>query len=207
VTAPQLSLFDAPADLPEGLVYRREIVSSEEEAALAARLATLPFQAFQFHGFEGNRRTVSFGWHYAFDGSGLRRGEAIPGWLLPVREKAAGLIGREADALEHVLLIEYAPGAGIGWHRDRPVFGDVVGVSLLAPARLRFRRRLGDKWERKAVIAEPRSAYGLRGPAREEWEHSIAPMEVLRYSITFRTLRGSRGARPCFSPPGFPGGD
>jgi alkylated DNA repair dioxygenase AlkB len=84
--------------------------------------------------------------------------------------------------------VEYAPGAGIGWHRDRPVFGDVVGISLLAPARLRFRRKRGAKWERAALWAEPCSAYLLRGPARREWEHSIAPMDRLRYSITFRTM-------------------
>jgi alkylated DNA repair protein (DNA oxidative demethylase) len=191
MTQIQLDLPGPEADRPEGLDYRAELISGAEEAGLGARIGSLELKPFEFHGFQGNRRTVSFGWHYAFDGSGLKRGEAIPGWLLPVRERAAGLIGREADELEHALLIEYAPGAGIGWHRDRPVFGDVVGVSLLAPARLRFRRRLGDKWERKSVIAEPRSAYALRGPAREEWEHSIAPMEVLRYSITFRTLRGA----------------
>src|SRR4051794_2274092 len=132
--APQPSLFgfDAPA-LPEGMVYRPELVDEDEEKALASRMANLPFAPFQFHGFEGNRRTISYGWHYAFDGSGLHEAAPIPDWLLPVRAQAAGVAGLPADALEHVLLIEYAPGAGIGWHRDRPAFGDVVGISLLAP--------------------------------------------------------------------------
>jgi len=89
-------------------------------------------------------------------------------------------------------VIEYSPGAGIGWHKDRPVFGDVVGISLLAPARMRFRRKVGAKWQRFNLSAEPRSAYLLTGPARSEWEHSIPAMEELRYSITFRTLRGSK---------------
>ena len=189
MNAAQLDLLGPEADLPEGLLFRPGFLTAAEEAALAAQIARLELRPFEFHGFQGNRRTVSFGFHYAFDGSGLRRSEPIPDWLLPARERAAELIGLEARALEHVLLIEYAPGAGIGWHRDRPVFGDVVGISLLAPARLRFRRRRGDKWERKALIAKPRSAYALRGPARHEWEHSIPPMEVLRYSITFRTLK------------------
>jgi alkylated DNA repair dioxygenase AlkB len=179
----------ATRDLPEGLAYRPELISADQEAALAATMAGLPFAPFQFHGFEGNRRTISYGWHYAFDGSGLRETEPIPDWLQPVREKAAAFAGLHAGALEHVLLVEYAPGAGIGWHRDRPAFGDVIGVSLLAPARLRFRRKRDTGWERRNLIAEPRSAYLLRGPARNEWEHSIPPMEVLRYSITFRTLR------------------
>ncbi|HEY1606609.1 MAG TPA: alpha-ketoglutarate-dependent dioxygenase AlkB [Allosphingosinicella sp.] len=177
------------AGLPEGLAYGPNLIAPEEEKALAAIMAALPFAPFQFHGFEGNRRTVSYGFHYAFDGSGLRETAPIPDWLRPVRAKAAAFAGLPADALEHALLVEYPPGAGIGWHRDRPAFGEVIGISLLAPARLRFRRKLATGWERRNLIAEPRSAYLLRGPARSEWEHSIPPMEELRYSITFRTLR------------------
>ena len=174
---------------PEGLRYQTRLIEPVEERALAEAFAALPFKAFEFQGFTGNRRTVSFGWHYAFDGSGLHEAAPIPDFLLPVRAKAAALAGLQPEALQHALIIEYSPGAGIGWHRDRPVFGDVVGVSLLAPARLRFRRKTGAKWERFALMTEPRSAYHLTGSARTEWEHSIAPMEVLRYSITFRTLR------------------
>jgi alkylated DNA repair dioxygenase AlkB len=187
---PSLFAFDAP-DLPEGMVYRPELIGRDEEAELAVHMAELPFAPFRFHGFEGNRRTVSYGWHYAFDGSGLHEAAPIPDWVRPLRDKAAAVAGLPAGALEHVLMIEYAPRAGIGWHRDRPDFGDVIGVSLLAPARLRFRRRTEAGWERKNLIAEPRSAYLLRGPARSEWEHSIPPMEALRYSITFRTLKRS----------------
>lgn len=188
--AAQLSFLDAPAALPEGLAYREAFLGEGEEAELAGAMASLPFKAFEFHGFTGNRRTVSFGWRYAFDGSGLQVTEEIPAFLLPIRERAASLACLAADALEHVLITEYAPGAGIGWHRDRPVFGDVVGISLLAPARLRFRRKVEERWQRAALMAAPRSAYLLTGPARSEWEHSIVPMEALRYSVTFRTLRG-----------------
>jgi alkylated DNA repair protein (DNA oxidative demethylase) len=188
----QLSLIEPPAAAPEGLAYRPDLLGPAEEESLAEEIARLPFRPFEFHGFEGNRRTVSFGWHYAFDGSGLKRTAPMPEWLLPVRDRAAAFAGLAPAAFEHALLIEYAPGAGIGWHRDRPVFGDVVGVSLLAPARLRFRRRSGGRWERSALLAEPRSAYLLRGPARHDWEHSIAPMGALRYSITLRTLRSAQ---------------
>ncbi|HEX8579557.1 MAG TPA: alpha-ketoglutarate-dependent dioxygenase AlkB [Allosphingosinicella sp.] len=193
----QPDLFGGAAvpDLPEGLRYQPELITADEEQALAARLAELPFKAFEFQGFLGNRRTVSFGLHYEFNGSGLRETEEMPDWLLPLRDRAAAWAGLDGDALEHVLVTEYAPGAGIGWHRDRPVFADVVGLSLLAPARLRFRKPAGEKWERKALVAAPRSAYLLRGPAREEWQHSIAAMEALRYSITFRSLKS--GVRPA----------
>jgi DNA oxidative demethylase len=185
----QPSLFPEAAPYPEGLVYRPDFISPQEEQALAVEIAALPFAPFQFHGFEGKRRTVSFGLHYAFDGSGLREADPLPGWLLPLRARAATLAGVEAEALRHALLIEYAPGAGIGWHRDRPVFGDVVGVSLRSPAPLRFRRRAGEKWERFTLAVAPRSAYLLTGPARAEWEHSIAGVDAPRYSVTFRTLR------------------
>jgi alkylated DNA repair dioxygenase AlkB len=190
----QLGLFTPPAALPEGLGYEAGFLAAAEEQALVGRLAGLPFKEFEFHGFIGKRRTVSFGLHYAFDGSGLREAGEIPAWLLRLRDRASAFAGLAPEAMRHVLVTEYAPGAGIGWHRDRSVFGDVVGISLLAPARLRFRRSTGEKWERAALIAEPRSAYLLRGPARHEWEHSIPAMDALRYSITFRSLR--EGAEP-----------
>lgn len=193
----QLNLFGGPPPAaPSGLVYTPDFVGAEEEAALAGHIAALPFKPFEFHGFTGNRRTVSFGMHYAFDGSGLREAEPFPDWLHPLRARAAALAGHGAEAFVHALVIEYEPGAGIGWHRDRPVFGDVIGISLLAPAPLRFRRKpvlsgvegAGSKWERFTLTAEPRSAYLLRGEARHEWEHSIPQLETLRYSVTLRTL-------------------
>ena len=187
--ADQLALF-TPADaMPDGLRYAPELIGPDEEKDLVERMRALPFAPFEFHGFVGKRRTVSFGWQYRFDGSGLAETDPIPDWLDPLRARAAAFAGLEPDSLVHALLIEYEAGAGLGWHRDRPVFGDVVGVSLLSGAPLRFRRRLGDKWERYTLRAAPRSAYALRGAARTEWEHSLAPVAALRYSATFRTLR------------------
>jgi alkylated DNA repair dioxygenase AlkB len=85
--------------------------------------------------------------------------------------------------------MEYGPGAAIGWHRDKSVFGQIVGVSLLSPCTFRLRRAVDTTWERVSLTAEPRSAYLLSGPAREEWEHSIPGVEQLRYSVTFRNIR------------------
>ena len=183
----QLS-FLAAAGQPEGLSYRPGFLSEAEEASLVEHIAALPFRPFEFQGFLGKRETVSFGWSYRFDGSGLAQAAPIPDWLLPVRDRAAAFAGLEARALEQTLLIRYGEGAGLGWHRDRPVFDDVVGISLLAPAPLRFRRRLGTRWERSTVTVEPRSLYLLRGPARSSWEHSIPPVAALRYAITFRSM-------------------
>lgn len=193
--AEQPGLFaDEPAG-PPGLLYQRDLLSGDEEAALAAAIAGLELKPFEFHGFLGKRRVVSFGWRYVFDGSGLSEAEPIPAFLLPLRERAARFAGVDPGALVHMLVTEYAPGASIGWHKDRSVFGDTIGVSLLAPCRLRFRRRSGRGWERAALIAAPRSAYLLRGAARALWEHSIPPVESLRYSVTMRTLAGAPDAR------------
>ena len=172
----------------EGFRYRPELLDRAEEEALLSHLRNLPFREFEFHGYTGKRRVVSFGWKYDFSGQKLREADAIPEFLLPLRNRAAAFARLDADAFEQVLVTEYAPGAGIGWHRDKGVFGEVVGVSLLASCILRFRRKLDQKWERINVLAEPRSAYHLTGPARAEWQHSILRVDALRYSITFRTM-------------------
>jgi alkylated DNA repair dioxygenase AlkB len=188
----QADLFAGASELPEGMRYAPELIAPEDERHLLAELPKLPFKEFEFHGFLGKRRVVSFGWRYGFDGSGLTKAEELPSFLLPARARAAAFAGLEPAALEHALLIEYAPGAGIGWHKDRPAFGDVIGISLLAPCTFRLRRKLTAGWERRSFTAEPRSAYLLRGPSRSEWQHSIPPLASLRYSITFRTLLPQR---------------
>lgn len=194
MTLVQLSLLEAPpprAALPEGFIYRAAIVPREEAPALVAQLAGLPFTPFAFQGYFGKRRVVSYGLRYDFADREVHCVEPIPDFLLPLRERAAATAGVAAAAIEHALVTEYAPGAAIGWHRDRPVFGDVIGVSFCSACRFRFRRRCGDAWERRSIVLEPRSAYVLRGAAREAWEHSIPPAEQLRYSVTFRTMRRS----------------
>ncbi|MCA1564432.1 MAG: alpha-ketoglutarate-dependent dioxygenase AlkB [Acidobacteria bacterium] len=176
--------------LPEGFRYRPELIGAAEEDALLARVRELPFREFEFHGYTGKRRVVSFGWRYDFSARHLQKADAIPAYLLALREAAATFSGLEADEFQHVMVTEYSPGAGIGWHRDKAVFGQVAGISLLAPCVLRLRRAVGrKKWERVNVLAAPRSAYFLSGQARSEWEHSIPQVDALRYSITFRNLR------------------
>lgn len=195
--ASQLDIFGgaggsrkSAADLPEGFRYKPELIGTADEAALLARVRELPFREFEFHGYTGKRRTVSFGWHYDFSGHQLRKADDIPNFLRDLRPAAAAFAGMEHEELQHVLVTEYGPRAGIGWHRDKAVFGETVGVSLLSPCVLRLRRKVGEKrWERANVEAEPRSAYLMTGPARWEWEHSILRVEALRYSITFRNLR------------------
>ncbi len=183
------ALFDLPPVAPEGFRYRDDLVTPAEEAELVDRLAGLAFEPFQFRGYEGRRRVVSFGLRYDFTGPGLVDAEAMPDWLLPVRNRAAAFAGLPGEAFRHVLINEYREGAPIGWHRDRPVFEKIVGVSLVSPTVMRFRRRVGERFERMNVPVAPRSAYLLDGPARLIWEHSLPEAKSHRYSITFRNLR------------------
>jgi len=182
----QAGLFEAP--LIAGLVCRDEFITAAEEQSLIDKLGAADLEPFRFHGWLGNRKTRTFGWRYDFDDASFAPAEPIPDWLQPLRLRAAALAGIGPDAFVHVLLARYDPGAGIGWHRDRPQFDDVVGISLGSPATMRFRKRTADGFRRARVHLEPRSAYLLSGEVRHAWEHSIAPGEKLRFSITFRSL-------------------
>jgi alkylated DNA repair dioxygenase AlkB len=189
-TALQSDLFAAQT-LPEGFVYGEDRLDPVLETSLLGALEKLPFKPFEFHGFFGNRRVVSFGWRYDYAGRALKASDPMPDFLLPLRHLAAAFANLPADRFQQALVTEYAPGAGIGWHRDKPMFEDVVAFSLLAPCTLRLRRKKGGGWTRRSQVVAPRSAYLLRGPARFDWEHSIPPLDRLRYSITFRTFRPS----------------
>ena len=181
---------DLFAALPPGLVFREDFVSPPEAADLVAHAASLDFKPFQFQGWEGKRETVSFGWRYDFNEARMHAAPPIPDFLLPLRERAAGFANLPAAAFEQAFVIRYGVGAGIGWYRDRPAFDTVFGLSLLSRVPLRFRRRLATRgFQRFTLDAAPRSAYLLTGEVRHEWEHGIAPVAALRYSITFRSRK------------------
>jgi alkylated DNA repair dioxygenase AlkB len=182
----------------EGFKYVPELIDVKEEEALVARVRKLPFQHFDFHGYKGKRRVVWFGWRYDYSERGLEKADAIPDYLLDLRVRVGAFAEMDPAKLHQVLVTEYEPGAGIGWHRDKAEFGQVAGVSLLSACVLRFRREIKSElfrderrrrqWERININAERRSAYLLTGAARLEWQHSIASVDSLRYSITFRNV-------------------
>lgn len=185
-TRDQIDLFGARPALPQGLRYAPDVLDAATEAELIERIRPLPLREFEFHGFLGKRRVLSYGYRYDYSKQAAQVAEPLPPFLLELREVAARFAAVPADSLVQSSVLEYAPGSQIGWHRDKGVFGVVLGISLLSPCRFRLRRRVGPGWERYAFTAEPRSAYVLQGSARHEWEHSIPPVPELRYSITFR---------------------
>ena len=180
------SLFETP--LIAGLRYADDLLSASEEKALLDRLMPLDLAPFRFHGWLGNRRTQSFGWRYDFDDASFTPTEPIPDWLQPLRERAASFARMRPGDFVQALVARYDSGAGIGWHRDRDVFEEVVGFSLATPAVLRFRQRAASGFRRASQNVLPRSAYLLAGEVRHDWEHSISPGDQLRFSITFRAL-------------------
>jgi alkylated DNA repair dioxygenase AlkB len=174
--------------MPEGFRYEEDIISEADEAALAKSLATLNLKPFEFHGHLGNRRVTSFGLRYDYARRAVEAADAFPSFLADLRNKAAKFAGRKVGEFQQAGVNEYPAGAGIGWHKDKPQFGVIVGVSLLAPATMRFRLAEGTGWVRASQRLEPRSIYILEGEARTAWEHSVPPVDALRYSLTFRTV-------------------
>lgn len=176
-------LFGPPLPKPEGFRYQSEFITPEEEKELIAHVSALPLAPYKHEVegqvYEGKRHVYNFG------GSA----PPFPDWLIPLRDRAAAFAGDDGPDIVQAHLIEYSPGAPIGWHRDAPPYDKVIGVSLLNSCRFQLRRKHADgKWDRFEITAEPRSIYVMAGPARSEWQHGIPPVENLRYSITFRTI-------------------
>jgi alkylated DNA repair dioxygenase AlkB len=177
--------------VPEGLQYVADFIPPEVERELIGHVSALPLQPFQFGAFEGKRRVASFGFRYDYTLQRLQPAEPIPSWLRPLIEKVEAH-GGPPTHIAQVLCTEYDVGVGIGWHRDKPHFDRIFGLSLGSPCKFRFRRRVREKWQRYTFEAAPRSLYMMSGESRHVWEHSIPAVEAPRYSITFRTMAERR---------------
>jgi alkylated DNA repair dioxygenase AlkB len=183
----QFAFFPDLSRKPEGLQYAADFVPPETERELIGRIAALPLKPFQFGQYEGKRRVASFGFSYDYTLRRLREAEPIPDWLDPVLAQVEAFGGPETR-IRQVLCTEYDFGVGIGWHRDKPHFDRIFGISLDSACRFRFRRAAGEKWERFTLDVEPRSLYMMSGVSRHVWQHSIPAVEAPRYSLTFRTM-------------------
>jgi alkylated DNA repair protein (DNA oxidative demethylase) len=189
IPASQPDMFAAEPLVP-GFGYSDRIVTQDEEAALIARIGVdVELTPFRFQGWLGKRLTATFGWRYDFDDASFGPAEPIPGWLMPLRDRAAAAFaGLKPADFTQASINRYDAGAGIGWHRDRAVFEQVIGVSLGAPAVLRFRQRIPGGFRRATVPLAPRSVYRMTGEVRHGWEHSVPEQDGTRWSVMFRNL-------------------
>jgi len=177
-------------DLPEGLSYTAEFVARDEEQRLIEALEALDYRPIVMRGQAAKRTVRHFGLNYDYESHQVVPTDPLPPAFEGVRERCAALIEREPADLAQILITRYPEGAGIGWHRDAPMFGSrIAGVSLGAPCRMRFQRTVAGTRETAAIDLAPRSAYVMSGKARWSWQHSIPATKGLRYSITFRTLK------------------
>ena len=189
------TLFDVPAQVPDGFIYRQNFISEAEEQELMGEIQKVSLEPFKYYQFTGKRRTASFGWQYEFGASEITAAPEMPPFLLPLRTRAGNVFNIDPNSLIQTSIIEYSTGSPIGWHRDIPEFDVVVGISLGAPCRMRFReysRVRSKKLNRDEVLSielQPRSIYLMSGASRESWQHSIPPVKELRYAIMMRTLR------------------
>jgi alkylated DNA repair dioxygenase AlkB len=190
-----LSLFEISAKVPDGFIYQRNFLSEAEEEELIGEIQKLNLTPFKYYQFTGKRRTASFGWQYEFGGSEITPAPDMPVFLSPVRTRAGILFNIDPNSLVQTSIIEYSVGSPIGWHRDIPHFGIVIGISLGAACRMRFRQysrarsKSSDRDEVLSIQLQPRSIYLMSGASREIWQHSIPPVKELRYAIMMRTLR------------------
>jgi alkylated DNA repair dioxygenase AlkB len=183
----QLALFPQEKTSPQGLGYVEEFISPSLERELIGHVASLPLRPFQFGVFQGKRRVASFGSRYDYTLQRLQPADPIPCWLVPLIRRVEAY-GGPSTQIAQVLCTEYDIGVGIGWHRDKPQFDRIFGLSLGSPCKFRFRRAIGEKWQRYTLAAAPRSLYTMSGESRRGWEHSIPDVEAPRCSITFRTM-------------------
>jgi len=189
------TLFDASAQVPYGFLYRKNFISAAEEQELIEEIQKVQLEPFKYYQFTGKRRTASFGWQYEFGASEITAAPEMPPFLLPLRVRAGKVFNIDPNSLVQTSIIEYSTGSPIGWHRDIPQFGVVVGISLGAACRMKFRKysrvrpKKVDRNEVLSIELQPRSIYLMSEAAREIWQHSIPPVKQLRYAIMMRTLR------------------
>jgi alkylated DNA repair dioxygenase AlkB len=190
-----LNLFEVAAKVPDGFIYRQNFISEAEEQALIREIQSVQLASFQYYQFTGKRRLASFGWQYEFGKNEITRAPDMPAFLLPLRTRAGKLFDIDPNSFSQSSIIEYSSGSPIGWHRDIAHFGVVVGISLGAACRMRFRKyhrvraKNSKRDETLSIELQPRSIYLMSGASRELWQHSIPPVKALRYSIMMRTLR------------------
>ena len=189
-----LTLFPDDNIFPSGFIYKPGFLDQEEEEVLLKAIKNLELHNMIFQGYEAKRKTASFGYDWSFDKRVLTKGKQIPydfNWLV---EKVAAELKISKENIAELLVTEYPEGSVINWHRDAPPFDIIIGLSLQAGCIFKFRPYDKSLQNRKSIRSfniEPRSMYIMSGESRSDWEHSIAPLKSVRYSITLRTLKAN----------------
>lgn len=158
----QSSLF-AIRVIPDGLIFNQDFLSLEEQRELLTAIEGLPFHEFKLHGVAAKRRVMHFGFRYALERRVLSDAPDLPAELEPIRARAATIAGVAPADFSQILINEYFPGAGIGWHRDSPPFGIVAGISLGADCTMRFQTGSAEQRRTAEVELPSRSMYLLTG--------------------------------------------
>jgi len=106
----QAGLFDAPQELPQGLLYEPDFLTREEEDALVAAIAPLPLREAKFREYFAKRRVAHF--HNDGDTPYYDDGDAdsftsgpLPPFLVEVREKLARRLSRPPEDFVHALVV------------------------------------------------------------------------------------------------------
>jgi alkylated DNA repair dioxygenase AlkB len=185
------TLFDISPPTPPGFAYHPDFINPGEENRLLKIIQDLDLQTMKFHEYEAKRKVMSFGRGWSFTEQQLKEGQPIPGSFEFLVQGVADKLDIDKAQIAQFLITEYPAGSVINWHRDAPPFAIIAGVSLLADCSFKLRPHDKSKQTRKATIVYPvnrRSLYTMQGEAKTEWQHSTAPLDKVRYSLTFRTL-------------------
>jgi alkylated DNA repair dioxygenase AlkB len=186
------TLFPLEDTRPEGFIYHENFISAEEEQQLVNEIKKIELHTFIFQGHEAKRKVASFGYDYSFTDGTLKKGKDIPEVFHSLIKKVAHKLSLPEEEIAELLVTEYPVGSVINWHRDAPPFDLIAGISLLADCNFRLRPYEKEKQIRSNTISynvKRRSLYVMKDEARSQWQHSIAAVKHLRYSITLRTLK------------------
>ena len=186
------TLFPLEPAFPQGFAYLPDFIDNKQEEDLLHAISKEELHQLQFRGYEAKRKVASFGYDWSFEKRTLSKGRDIPGAFRLLVEKVAAHLSISERSIAELLITEYPAGSMINWHRDAPPFDIIAGVSLCSDCVFRLRPCCDGRQKKSSVVSFPvqrRSLYIIRGSARKEWEHSIAPAKQVRYSITLRTLK------------------
>jgi alkylated DNA repair dioxygenase AlkB len=186
------SLFPSEPSFPAGFSYHDNFLNEAEEQELIRYVEALELHTFQFRGYEAKRNVASFGYDYSFEKNALKKGKEIPGFFSPLISKVQQKLSDTTLSFAELLVTQYPPGSVINWHRDAFPFELIAGISLASDCIFRLRPHDKLKQNRRSLLSFPvkrRSLYIMEKDVRHNWQHSIAPVGNVRYSITLRTLK------------------